>query len=119
MKLKLIAPCGMNCNLCIAFLRDERKCPGCRFREKQCTIHNCKVFKKNDFKYCFECSDFPCSIINRLDKRYKTRYGMSMIENLEKIKMGGIMKFIKEEKKKWIKHDKIICVHNKQLYKYE
>lgn len=26
----LIAPCGMNCGTCIAYLRDKNKCPGCR-----------------------------------------------------------------------------------------
>lgn len=25
----LIAPCGMNCGTCIAYLRDKNKCPGC------------------------------------------------------------------------------------------
>ena len=25
----LIAPCGMNCGICLAYLRKERKCPGC------------------------------------------------------------------------------------------
>ena len=113
---KQIAPCGMNCNLCVAFLRDEKKCPGCRFREKHCAIHNCKIFKKNKFRYCFECDNFPCVRIKHLDKRYKTRYGMSMIENLENIKNKGIKEFIKEQKKKWTKAGKIICVHNKKLY---
>ena len=26
----LIAPCGMNCNICMAYLREKNKCPGCR-----------------------------------------------------------------------------------------
>lgn len=25
----LIAPCGMNCQLCYAFQREKNKCPGC------------------------------------------------------------------------------------------
>jgi len=41
---------------------------------------------------------------------------MSMIKNLENIKNKGIKEFIKEEKKKWTKSGKIICVHNKKLY---
>jgi len=31
--LELIAPCGMNCNLCSAYLREEKyivKCPECK-----------------------------------------------------------------------------------------
>ena len=30
MKPILIACCGMNCNLCIGFLREKNKCPGCK-----------------------------------------------------------------------------------------
>ncbi|PWB60076.1 MAG: hypothetical protein C3F18_00180 [Nitrosomonadales bacterium] len=26
----LIAPCGLNCGLCRAFVRDKNPCPGCR-----------------------------------------------------------------------------------------
>jgi hypothetical protein len=26
----LIAPCGMNCGVCMAYLREKNKCPGCR-----------------------------------------------------------------------------------------
>jgi hypothetical protein len=36
---------------------------------------------------------------------------MSMIENLEYIKKHGVKKFLKREEKRWIKADKIYCVH--------
>lgn len=26
----LIAPCGINCGICLAFLRDKNTCMGCR-----------------------------------------------------------------------------------------
>ena len=29
MKTTLIAPCGMNCRLCLAYIRDKKACPGC------------------------------------------------------------------------------------------
>lgn len=29
-KISLIAPCGMNCSICMAYLREKNKCPGCR-----------------------------------------------------------------------------------------
>jgi hypothetical protein len=29
-KLHLVAPCGMNCGICRAYLREKNKCPGCR-----------------------------------------------------------------------------------------
>ena len=41
---------------------------------------------------------------------------MSMIENLEDIEQKGIKKFIKQEEKRWIKDNKIFCVHRKKYY---
>jgi hypothetical protein len=51
-----------------------------------------------------------------LDKRYRTKYGMSMIENLEFIDKKGIRKFLKNEEGKWTRKGKTLCVHNKKLY---
>ena len=125
MKTSLIAPCGMNCSLCRGYLRDKNKCPGCRNGGKenkpktriQCKIKNCDQLKKNNRKYCSDkCEKFPCKRLKNLDKRYRTKYEMSMIENLNNIKQLGIRKFIKKEKKRWIKRNQIYCVHNKQYY---
>jgi hypothetical protein len=125
MKTGLIAPCGMNCNLCKAYLRDKNKCPGCRSGGNKnkldtrvnCIIKNCDQLKKNNWKYCSDkCEKFPCTRLKNLDKRYRNKYDMSMIENLESIKKLGIRKFIEKEKKRWIKGNKIYCVHNKQYY---
>jgi len=41
---------------------------------------------------------------------------MSMIENLEVIKKSGMQKFIRTEKKRWIKGNKVLCVHDKEYY---
>jgi hypothetical protein len=119
-KILLIAPCGMNCGLCLAFLRDKNKCPGCRLFNKQepvsivrCKIKNCEVIQKGKVKFCFVCESFPCYRLKHLDKRYRTKYKMSMIENLENIKKFGIRKFIKSENKRWAcpKCGGMICVH--------
>ena len=121
-KSSLIAPCGMNCSICYAYLREKNKCPGCRlFNTKEpvsiarCKIKNCEVIQKSKVKFCFECDRFPCVYLKHLDKRYRTRYNMSTTENLENIKKVGIRKFIKLEKQKWIcsKCGNIICVHKK------
>jgi hypothetical protein len=125
MQSKLIAPCGMNCALCIAYLREKNKCPGCRAIDKhmpvtrvRCKIKNCGVIKKNNWKFCsIKCKEFPCLRMKNLDKRYKTKYCMSMIDNLNKIEKKGIKEFLKMEEKKWIKGNKIFCVHNKKYYK--
>ncbi len=52
-------------------------------------------------KFCFKCDDFPCTNLAHLDKRYRTKYQMSMIENLENIEKHGIRKFIENEKLRW------------------
>jgi hypothetical protein len=124
MKTNLIAPCGMNCSLCVAFLRDKNTCPGCRNITEDtskyrlnCIIKNCDQLKKNNWKYCSDkCENFPCKRLKDLDKRYRNKYQMSMIENLENIKKLGIRKFIEKEKKRWIKGNQIYCVHKKQYY---
>src|SRR4030042_3919129 len=91
----LVAPCGMNCGICQAYLRKENKCPGCFSGRKvngepiKCGRRLCKE-RKGDF--CFECDKFPCDSIKRLDKRYREKYGMSEIENLEYIRDCGIEK---------------------------
>jgi hypothetical protein len=117
---KLIAPCGMDCGLCLAYLRDKNKCPGCNAPDNdkritcvRCKIKNCKFIKGKKAKFCFECECFPCDRLKHLDKRYKTKYHMSMIENLENIKSLGINKFVKNEDIKWTcsKCGNIICVH--------
>jgi|WetSurMetagenome_2_1015567.scaffolds.fasta_scaffold277152_2 hypothetical protein len=119
----LIAPCGMNCRLCHAYIRDKNACPGCRgndtFKAKSCAlcrVKNCEKMATAEFKYCFCCESFPCARLNHLDKRYRTKYGMSMIENLKTIKEFGIRHFIRNEKEKWTcpQCGEIICVHKPQ-----
>lgn len=105
---QLIAPCGMNCGICIGHLREKNKCSGCNFeggyRTKSCSncvIKNCKHIKTSASGFCYDCKKYPCTRLKQLDKRYRTKYRMSMIENLDKIKTSGMSKFIKEENEKW------------------
>jgi hypothetical protein len=46
---------------------------------------HCAKIRNNKIKFCFECEGFPCDRIKTLDKRYRTKYGMSMVENLKEI----------------------------------
>ena len=119
-KQNLIASCGMNCALCLGYQREKDKCSGCRqmdgFKEsykRKCGKRNCEILVKNNYKYCFECEKFPCQKIKQLDKRYRTKYSMSMIANLEFIRDHGIKKFVAREEKKWQckKCEGLICVH--------
>jgi hypothetical protein len=125
MRKELIAPCGMNCGICMAYLREKNKCPGCRGDDTnkpitriKCKIRSCKFFLNNKARYCFKCKKVPCDSLKHLDKRYRTKYAMSMIDNLEDIKRLGIRKFIKKEKIKWAcpECNGTICVHNRKCY---
>jgi len=100
----MIAPCGMNCGTCIGYLREKNKCPGCRTSSelkpsycKSCIIINCEVIKSNSSGFCYECDRFPCRRLKQLDKRYRSKYHTSFIENLLLIKDKGIDWFLKFE----------------------
>ena len=119
-KKELIAPCGMNCGICMAFLRDKNKCPGCRVIDNfqpitrvRCIIKNCEQLRKSNSKYCFNCRTYPCKRLKQLDKRYRTKYSMSMIENLNNIRKNGIRDFLQKEKIRWTcsKCSGVIIVH--------
>jgi hypothetical protein len=120
----LIAPCGMNCRLCLGYIRERNTCPGCRRINGQegqksksrnrCRIKNCVQIAKGKINYCSEsCNSFPCARLKQLDQRYSTKYGMSMIDNLKMINESGIRHFIRNEKMRWICPEcgKMICVH--------
>jgi len=104
----LIAPCGMNCGTCIAYLRDKNKCPGCRMisidksiTRQNCIIRNCDHLKNKASLFCYECENFPCKRLKQLDKRYRTKYRTSFIQNLETIEEMGITAFLASEALRW------------------
>lgn len=108
MNKELIAPCGMNCGICKAYLRKKNTCPGCaeldpymKSYRRGCTVRNCETIKTNVSGFCYECGSFPCRRIKQLDKRYTTKYNMSMLENLEMIKNEGIEALLAREEEKW------------------
>lgn len=120
MKSKLIAPCGLNCAACYAFLRKKDPCPGCRYdttpkpvSRLRCKMKSCSFFSETKAKYCYECSEFPCKPLKQLDKRYRTKYHVSVIENLQTIKRDGIRKFLAQEANRWTCRNcsGTICIH--------
>lgn len=126
MEEELIAPCGMNCALCVSYLAmkndlnkkgfGKKYCPGCIPRGKNCTHmkDQCKLVGDGLIRFCYECDKFPCSRLKELDKRYRDKYHMSMIENLEFIRDNGIEKFLQKESEKWrcARCGEMICCHN-------
>ena len=119
----LIAPCGINCRLCRAYTRDRKSCPGCRGDDTlkssscvTCHIKNCEKKINGKIEYCFKCDEFPCTRLTHLDKRYRIKYGTSVIDNLISIKKIGIINFVKNENKKWTCPEcgSMICMHKPQ-----
>ena len=124
---EFIAPCGMNCGICIAFFgytmkgyRRKKPCNTCRSRKNQCAFiqKECDKVATEQIEYCFECTDFPCANLRTLDKRYRDKYSMSMIENLRYIQANGIEQFLKNEQERWRCPNcgGTICVQNGTCY---
>lgn len=109
----LIAPCGMNCSLCVNYQFREKDlnrlgfhktyCPGCIPRGKNCTFMagSCDLIGKEQIRFCHMCGDYPCRRLKDLDKRYRTKYHMSMVGNLDSIKAHGMENFLREQEEKW------------------
>lgn len=128
---ELVSMCGMDCNICSSYLAYSRNIPkergkihhciGCRPRNKKCAFLKGKCPYYKEIQFCFECEDFPCESLKTLDKRYRTKYNMSMIENLNEIKSNGINEFLKNQREKYRCPNcgGVISVHNKRCYDCE
>jgi len=127
---ELIAPCGMNCGICgayRAYINNTPKvpykishCPGCRPRNKQCAfiIKRCSKLMKKELEFCYQCEELPCHSLERLDKNYRKRFNMSMIENLIQIREKGMDEFLKNQQEKYDcdSCDQLMSVHSKKCY---
>jgi hypothetical protein len=126
---ELIAPCGMNCGVCKAYLAYSRgipkkrgevtHCSGCLPRNKTCFIkRGCRKLAKHEVKFCYECDDMPCKNLDRVDRRYRTRYNMSMVENLKELEEKGMKEFLRNQQRKYEcpACGDVISVHDKKCY---
>jgi len=96
----------MDCTVCYAHLRRRKPCPGCRGQDdakpahcRTCHHKECAAEKGIDF--CVDCPDFPCIRIRRLDKSYRQRYGVSLIEMTTRMKNVGAVAYLREQRAKW------------------
>ncbi len=103
-----IAACGINCGTCRAYLRERNKCTGCRASSGQniphcstCKIRNCEMLDKTNSKFCYECKEFPCIRIRKIDKRYQVKYRTSLIQNLKTLSITNVDTYILNESAKW------------------
>ncbi len=114
-----IASCGVVCDICLGFQRNKNKCVGCNnignkpYHCTVCSIKSCTEKKGNEKLLCYDCTKFPCRRIKDLDKRYTLKYGVSPIQNLNKIKEIGLPQFIDTVEDKWKcgKCGQLLCVH--------
>ncbi len=130
---ELIAPCGMNCAVCSKYLAyannlNRSQCAGCRSCNKKCSYLFEKCSGINSAlegnaaaEFCFECRQYPCKQINRMDNRYKNSYKMSVKNNLEYISKNGIGAFIKAQYREHhcLKCGELISIHNGKCFKCE
>jgi hypothetical protein len=110
---ELIAPCGMNCGICKAYLAFSRgvpykkgevsHCPSCLIRNKNCAFirKHCEKLRKKQIRSCHECADMPCKELAKLDEYYRARYSFSMIENLKNIRKKGMDTFLESQMEKY------------------
>ena len=108
MEPRMVAPCGMNCALCLAYQRTKRHCPGCWGEDsnksescRSCIIRNCETIQTNRSHFCYDCERMPCQRLKGLDKRYRTKYGMSMIANLTYIRDRGMEAFLADQAQRY------------------
>ena len=124
MTAELIAPCGMNCRLCYAYIREKKPCSGCRGDDAHkpnscvaCTIKNCEILSRSGAENCSGCEKM-CRRLKQLDKRYREKYHMSMLENLAYITAHGMSAFLDWEESRWRCKScgAVLCVHRKDCH---
>ena len=125
----LVAPCGMNCAVCRAYLAYSRgvpkkrgsvtHCSGCISRGKNCFIKRaCPKLSKKQVRFCYECKDMPCQGVDRVDRRYRVRYGVSLVGNLREIEERGVDAFLRSQEGKFgcsVCGD-VVSVHDGKCY---
>ncbi|UYP43858.1 hypothetical protein NEF87_000143 [Candidatus Lokiarchaeum ossiferum] len=129
---ELFCQCGMFCGLCTSYLSYKYQIPrrrgiisyclGCRPRDKQCSWikKKCEYPQKNEIKYCYECPNYPCSLIDKICDGYNStgKYRFDFKENLKIIQNYGYEKAISYLKKDHSceKCGEILCIHNNLCY---
>ncbi len=121
---EMVAPCGINCSRCKAHLRENKPCAGCNVDSDQkpkhcfrCTIKLCNERRENA-RFCFECPKYPCVTLRHIDKRYRTRYSVGLIANLEEIRESGLAGYLETEKLREACSNcgGIVCIHDRKCY---
>src|SRR5512139_1118936 len=103
---RMLAPCGITCYACYVHLRAKKSCDGCHGPDgskpehcRACKIKDCAA--GHGVAFCHECETFPCAIIRRLDRSYRQRYRVSLVENGLRLKAVGVDVWLAEERARW------------------
>jgi len=103
----MIAPCGVNCIACSAYLSDKNPCAGCCAPNEMSTLKSCRNCVKKrcclekSLQWCFQCEKFPCTKIKDLNRRYMQNYDVNIVQNgLDARK--DMQVFLKEQKERFI-----------------
>jgi len=98
-KWNLVAPCGLYCGECTAFLNEE--CKGCRSNEglsseyrKHCRLYQCSNSK--NLRICLECEEFPCKLFDffKAEKLEESSWFLDVWSNMKQVKEIGLTNFL-------------------------
>ena len=130
MNNNLAAHCGVYCGACRSYLllkKDlfEEKgyrhgCKGCRDQNKNCAFikKGCTSLRNKELEFCYECEKFPCQRLKKLDKQYREKYFVSLIENLKRNEKIGVEEWLQEQEKLYTcpNCEGEICVHDVECF---
>ncbi len=122
----MISYCGLNCAKCdiyeaghgnvemrdeiVAWFLSERKekinpeqvrCDGCRGRFERHWSSDCRMMlcaKSKNVEHCFECADFPCSLLMEFAEDGITHHRRT-VENSKRMREVGLEQWISEQER--------------------
>jgi len=115
-----MAPCGINSSLCYAYQRVKNPCDGCLIDGnkpnscRNCVIRDCPEKGGDAAKLYVTCEKYPCKRMKDLSKRYSTRYGVDIDQNMRMIEESGFEAFCAAEKERWTCPGcgNLLCMHH-------
>jgi hypothetical protein len=117
-KWNYLAPCGIYCGECRAFI--DGQCKGCRSNEgaakcnsKECKIALCVGSKKH--KVCMECDEFPCSLFDyfRARRLEDSVWYIDVVRNMKELNEVGLDELCRR-KDAWVK-ERVECAKRKGI----
>lgn len=99
----MLAPCGMNCMICYRHCAHPKPCGGCLAGDankpehcRKCKIRSCALEK--GMAGCRDCPEAPCKPLDALEKTYRARYGISLLQNGRIAREEGICALMERER---------------------